>query len=174
MISEIVFGLVLCVSESDTIAFRKINPDSVRAIWPSLAGYTSRSTNGIVVGMLNGDSVTVLSDKNGGIAPGTLTVSKNKPWFSISNPNFEPKSQNCEGLICSLADGLCKCDDILEDSIFIFSDFSDSTKGGCVLVEKKIDRTKSKKGRPKRKRIYLSEKEMTDRFLHGSTSKKIF
>lgn len=100
------------------ISFKKINADSVDTIEPSREGYTSRSTNAIVVRMKNGDSVAVLRDKDGLLRPLSLETSTNKVWFTTANPKWVNKKGNCATLLCSLPHGACKCSDVVADSGF--------------------------------------------------------
>ncbi|MEO6095700.1 MAG: hypothetical protein ABIW76_08475 [Fibrobacteria bacterium] len=167
--NTLAFSALIWIISTNSIQFKKINPDSIIFIQPSDEGYTSRSTNAILVGLKNGDSTTVLYNKDGNLKPGTLRVSSNKAWFTIANPSFFYKKGNCEELLCSLKNGACKCDEVVSDSGFIFSSLPDSAQGGCVLVSKDqysfIATPRKNKKRKKYLTKRLSEEEMTKRFL---------
>lgn len=161
----IAIGSIIWMNASTSIRFPKINPDSVVEIWPSAEGYTSRSTNAIIVGMKNGDTITALYDKDGGLAPLTLRTSPNKAWFTIFNPKFAPKKGNCSQLLCSLAHGMCKCGDVVADSGYVFEGIPDSTTTGWKLSDKRYRIRRSRKNQKMKPDIILTEEEIANRFL---------
>lgn len=166
IVEMLLLGSFICLSGKNLIQFPKINADSVVDIWPSEDGYTSRSTKAILVGMKNGDSVTVLYDKYGHLSPGTITLSKSKKWFTTANPKWKYKKGNCGSFLCSLANGMCKCGDVVADSGYLFGDFSDGAQGGCKLYAEDPPKGKRQKSQQIKPDIILSEEEMTKRFLN--------
>ncbi len=160
-------ALILAAPAHRTISFQPINPDSVVSVWPSSIGYTSRSTSAIYANLKNGDSALILYDKGARISP-VAELSPNKRWLTAGNLYWDKDKNSCEGLLCSLPKGLCKCADVIADSDFTFNRIPDSEQGGCELLSltkwAKPPSSQKKKERKRHLTKMISEEEMQKRF----------
>ena len=161
ILSTLAVSGLLVFSISNSLSFKKINPDSVVKIEQADGDMYSAST--ISATMKNGTENRILYDKEARFDPRSLIDGLHKSWFSIGNPyDRKAKDFSCVYLVCSLKLGQCKCCEILTDPGYKWLLLDDS---GSIMVDKlSFDGQNSgqKDTLPDRT---LSEAEMVKRFL---------
>lgn len=160
ILSTLALAGLLVAPASNSISFKKINPDSVLSIRLTDGDMYSASTISAI--MKDGRKIRILYDKQGRFDPRSLLVGLNKSWFSIGNPfDRKPNDFTCIYLVCSLNLGACNCSEILSDPGYKWLLLDDS---GSVMVDKRNFDGQSAGHKDTLPDRTLSEAEMVKRF----------